>query len=713
MKKGGQIAFGIHSPAIGRFPISDGSFDDEIHGFFRDSRGLLDSTLRMMPLIPSEYRSNPTGQPAALTEGVIAIIPWLRFGDVPEILILTKGETQGVWRFTPWTRASGTTTPAITAVLGYTTRGSYNVKWSGKQVVPASGIPVINGVIFTFGDASGVWFWDGERVKPLGFSMIPDAPVAWGPQRSGTSPNGGGFTVRGRIGTTEGSWTTDASLTVGGIDEGEWRYARVLQTFEGGCSAPSAESGSVTTQAALANPDADPADDPTPMEDLLRAFRVQITQGPPDTARNILLRTANLKRLPEGDRGEMHFHSVIGHNAQDIDLIDTIPDGELGDVWDGHEAQPVGVYFLLEFDGCLWQCRTDGAPARMWHSERTANGPRYDSIPRGGYLDVLPSTGPITAALAVPWSGSSGPPVCLVFKETSVAYLTGGYPVYSVGTMHPGAGCAGHRLVQASPDGSIIWYGRGTFWRYRMDTGIKDIGDPLRRKLLKVNASQAVFGQSWVNPLRAEVVFVLPVDGLPQPTMQFVWDADLQTWLGTRSDLSITAAAFCFSDLLLIGGSYGGTTTLFVYGRGYTGWTFTSPTWTLATGWRSPSEGPDISKMHTLTDLLLVCEDRCDETATASIYTDWNGDTAETSATIEQKTPGQTDIPYYGTAVFDTAVWRTRRPFLQRAPTGGQQAIVAMIKVVGTAPFAMFTAYSVGTPEVTGPGAQVPQADQG
>ena len=694
---------------LGRGPVGDGSTLEEVHGFRRDDRGLLEAKFRVLPLIPSAWRS-PAAQPAAFADGVNAIIYWRRWGAQPELLFLTGSRTSAVWRYAPWTRAAGIGfNPGLEAVNIYNDTTASNLTAGIRSLNPPTYVTLADYVVFSLGDGGATWMWDGFRLLPLGFDGMPGTPQAKGPAPSSsagtsTTNNSGGFSVYGRIGDTDGSWLDDAGTqaTVGGLKSGKWRYACVFKHVDGSYSPVSATSAPIGMVQQVS--------DGTNFYNLTRRFWVQTPTGPSQTAGIVLLRTMNLDGA--GADGVLRFHSYIPHNEGPVDLLDDLPDGELGPIWQERESEPVAVACLALFDGGLWRCGTLANPSRCWWSERTSVGPLYGSILQGHWLDVYPTTGAIVAVVAAPWKTDSGMPFAVVLKSGAAHYVTGSYPEYTAGTLHGTAGCYGPRLALVCPDGAIIWMGSGTVWRYAADTGVVDIGAPIRRKLARINVNRANFGVAWIDARSGEAVFALPVDDNRIATYQFIWDFELGGWR-TRSEMRITAACSLPGDLVLLAGTVDSTTGVFGYNRASPVFNHASPVWELRSAWVPQMPGGDMHRDSNFWIALVVCEERGSGTNYARIYSDWDGDNAVGGASnglvVPAAHPTNSSIPYYGTAVYDTAVWRTPRNYRVPIPSDGTSSNVIQVKISGTLPFAAWALHGFGLPALaSGGGRAVP-----
>lgn len=720
--KGKTIGF---AKVMGELPISNGTLAYEIMNFTSSDTGFLENKFKILPLIPNEWNLDEKNfkdfQPPEFNR-VLAMKYMKWDGESPELLFLT---TSGVFLFVPGNRTGaipyGSSGAGDTSSNGLIEQFQFTKDNAQRSVVPQSSVmyppqmeTVGNRVYFTYCDGGGAYVWDGVQVRQFGYTMAPSAPSVLGPTPTTTWSNDGGFSDGGRIGTLNYNLTSidssGVSVTTGGLEAGLWFYWVVFESQDGAYSEASERGGRTTIQYHVAKAGSDYAK--YGISFLRRRFWVQdLPKGPPGTVARIILRTMNLNSLPAGASAEPRFLHRIPNNTSE-EYMDDIPDSELGGVWGDRRSVPVGFYFMKFFSGSMFLMATEQYPARVWWSEQ---GIGTDALPESfmadHWRDVFPETGKITGSLSVSIGGSKA---LLIFKEAATHVVSGAYPQpgtsgWEFGTISTIAGCAGPNLSQSAPDGSIIWYGNGTFWL--LSPGEKgfsspvDIGLAVRKRLSKINPDKERFGSSWINKKNKEITFVLPYKDSSAPDLQFVWDYQNRGWR-LRQDLLIDAVELV-GDMTLISGSWKGrvgntgfntgtllsestettpTNTVWVYQKGSPNYDVGSElTSTYTTGWMNFTDfGPEFHVTHHTVDSVFILEERSARKAIISTYSDWNfDDKVSSDLEIALIHPENNNIQVYdGTddkepevsngesSLFssDTAVYRDIRTYTHRLP---------------------------------------------
>ena len=722
---------------IDESPYSDGSTALEVLNWRKNEDGILETFFRLLPLVhPTVLVGEATTDVAdafSQDTGCKAIV-YVEFdGGVPEILFLCGS---GVFRYTPWDGSTGINGHLTEQFYFEPDNTTHSVVPPARTYFPPQTEVIGERVYFTYCDGGGAWVWDGSRLRTFGYTHKPSAPFVNGPSTIvvpagfGAFANLGGLSLRGRIGTIEVDWVRPEGvgneIAVGGMDNGEWHYYALFEGVDGNYSATSDRGGMAVVNLQYCSSEQSP-------DDLKRRFRVyDIPTGPPGTAARILLRTPNLRRLPPGSSGAPQFLHRLPGDVSD-QWIDDIPDGELGAVWMNRMATPKGFYLLRGFGGSLFLARTEANPARVWWSEQTSiNGPTPESILEGAWMDVFPNTGGITCLYEVN-AGTADPSraTMLVGKERATHFISGQYPDWQVGTLHNRAGVEGPNLIQTCNDGSTIWYGSRTFWRLSPEGGVVDIGEPIRKRLRRVNQSMAKMGVSFTDRGSQDIHFVLPVDDQTSPNYHFIWDPIHGGWRA-GDWMTVVATADICGGLTLVAGQYDGSDNVYIWGRGSAQWR--TPTNSelyeglgqavYQSGWVPMATGPAMHGAWNLNQLILVGEERSEDAITITTYSNWDGTnpTASTdSVSAQAHHPEDDDIPYYNTtdvsgtapddpAVLGTDIYRTRRPFTVNVPLNLPSIEVSSVKLtVPAGTWFGLISMAIYGPQVAPPGARTPK----
>lgn len=701
-------------------PYSDGTTALLIENWALDEQDYLESTYRIMPLIPDEWKSSPS-QPGPFTtsenigsdlqSGVIGL-QYAEFDNAPEILFLTYS---GVFRFTPWARNSSSVDKGITEQYRYgVNTAKSSVKPQGKIQYPPQMVSMNNRIYFTFCDGGQAYVWDRIKIRPFGLTMTPSAPNADGPRDTTSVINGGGFTARGRIGTTISELFHNGTdgASQGAIDDGEYAYAVAYENADGAYSATSPLGGHVTISFKRA--------DPEDLKKTMHLFKVkEIPVGTDEVKARILLRTRNLKRLPSGDDGNVRFLHRIPNNVA-TEYIDNVPDGELGPAWQSREPMPTGFYFLAPHGGSLWMMRTDANPSRIWWSEQSISGPMPESIMQSHWTDLFPDTGAITGVVSATL-GSVGPAL-LVFKKSAVHYISGQYDQWQYGTLHHMAGCAGPSLAQVLPDSSVLWYGNGTFWLFGPNGVVQDVGGNIRKRLQRINNVAAHMGHSWVDMEHREAVFILPFDDSNVPNVQFVWDY-IEQGFRLQTGFNVTGGSTYLPDsnTVLVAGTYQSGTgsfakdlkSVFALNRQFPA--INNPrndrTSTYKSGWMSFGQGPRRTATFRAAQLVLTSEEKSSGSVNIKMFQDWNLD-ADTSPVVTNALhpESSTSIATYGSATYGTDVWRSYRTYTEKVSVDLPSESHHSIHIETTAPYSLYNV-DVWGPKMAGSGGRNPTND--
>mgnify|MGYP003654690064 CR=1 FL=1 len=361
-----------------------------------------------------------------------------------------------------------------------------------------------------------------------------------------------------------------------------------------------------------------------------------------------------------------------------------------------------------------------------------------EGVLSGHYLDVFPATGAITGSIPITVKTASGRGSnLLIFKEAAVHFLSGQYPDWGMGTLHNEAGLAGPSLVQSTPDDNIVWYGNNTFWLLDSAKGnVIDVGQTMRESLSRVNRSAAGKGVSWIRPDTKEVVFSLPMDDSEVPNMLFVWDYRFGGFR-MRDNLTVKAATTLKKEgiTLLSGtvsiidkGGVGDATNVWIENRGYPAYVVSPPTAVFSSGWVSmtsletandnyyaasmrmrDSLGTSVHASSNVNDLIVLMREENSGSASVSTYQDWDRDNAVDADSLSLSHPEQLEeIPFYGSASYNSDLYRDRRTYQNRTALGIASSSVFQVKISTESPMSILSVDVYG-PTVSLPGGRTPQ----
>ena len=263
------------------------------------------------------------------------------------------------------------------------------------------------------------------------------------------------------------------------------------------------------------------------------------------------------------------------------------------------------------------------------------------------------------------------------------------------------------------PNGAVLMYGASTFWLLDEKGVVHDVGGPIRKLLRRVNPMAANMGTSFVDEVKGQAHFVLPVDDSQRPNHTFIWDYNNNGWRRRNDQIVDAALAINGGQFVLIAGTHNAIRTVYVLGRRYSAWTYPAVTATYRTGWCTLDQSdlpPHLGSTWRITDLLVVGEERSSGTAAVKVYEEWALSQAVTDDLIPAAHPEHAGIPYYGTATYGVAGtnYRTHRYYHQRAPADEHTTGVFQVEVEATAAFALLGIDAYGA-AVSGPTNRAPE----
>lgn len=387
------------------------------------------------------------------------------------------------------------------------------------------------------------YFYDGEVVAPLGFAEVPGPPSSRGP-RDSSDYNGvlaryvtldandvaysfSGRNLHGEMGTcrlgtvnNEAVYAFDAgagnsSNELGAVlEDGEWRAAVQFVDYWGNLSAVSPASSPVAvSKVDNLTETRDYATGPDSIKrEKVQVLWTNIDPGPPHTIARNLYRTRDQRHTsmpgmfwvpPNAAASPLTFATLHDNTSQLFP--DNTPDAWLLD--EALDLVPVPVFKLcaLAF-GRLWVANFQTDPGAVRCSEPNL----YGTFQRQYLWRPDPGGNEITGLAGM----SSG---LLVFTRTSVSVVveldTEGSR-YGVRSLSSTIGCEAPDSIQVLLDGSVVWFGRGGFYRLVPGQGISRISQTIEeRHIRRVNWVRAKGAVSLTVPKTGVYRCWIPVDG--------------------------------------------------------------------------------------------------------------------------------------------------------------------------------------------------------
>lgn len=438
-----------------------------------------------------------------------------------------------------------------------------------------------NGIVVV-PQGSRAYFYDGDKLVPLGFSELPSAPMPRGPQDSSGSvqtntanPDGaetatnatgqgvndtsyahdGTFFVDTdklesgmtygfgtcNLGTTSGvsgsvsSMATDVfsalSSNSGWLEAGEWKCRVQLVDEYGNLSALSSPSEVLRISRQPANARKKASGLPsTDVLDIRRKFNPDflmkqiawagVSKGPDHCVGRILYRTKDL--LNSGDTG---YYEITPNAVPTATAFATMPDNVTTIYPDNTSdaalaVPPIEVAPVPQFSLCRM------AFGRLWIANvpgapgliRPSLPGRWGTFPVGLELFPDPKGGEITGM----WRTNKG---LIVFTSDSV-FLVGPSDDglrFVAAPVSSGAGCAAPNSIQTLPDGRVIWLGFDNFYTYD-GVNVAPVGDQLRRTFRKVTTSRLAQACSIQDPRTREYRCWVSTNGSTENDTCLIYD---------------------------------------------------------------------------------------------------------------------------------------------------------------------------------------------
>lgn len=381
--------------------------------------------------------------------------------------------------------------------------------------------------LYILSPVDGLERWDGRRRYPVGFSQPAPAPRVAGSEQGFDYPDRAGGEYASGYGTAGfndrlkqrgvGAFATSTN--------DQWLYGYALQ---------------------LVN---DLGQESPPSQVVWAAGRNETGEGKrmvrllaPRVGRNIrqvrVLRTINLIGAVEVDSGATLYHHSVWPFAGGFDLLDTVPDSDLGEAVDRDETGvvPVGARALAFWQSSSWLAGMPDDPTALRYSSPlfVEQFPEFNRLPVGSA-----ATGPIVGLLP---HGRT----LLVFKRGGV-YAVKGSPDtgYRVDPITELRGAGGPHCYQVIPDqGLICWDDHGPYLLQGtldddMTTRVVPLDAPIRRTLRRVGSLVQQIRSAY-DPEHHEVWFAVPEGGYPYPRLGLVYHTLIGQW-SLRTDYEIGA----------------------------------------------------------------------------------------------------------------------------------------------------------------------------
>jgi hypothetical protein len=227
-----------------------------------------------------------------------------------------------------------------------------------------------------------------------------------------------------------------------------------------------------------------------------------ISKGPPGTIGRIVYCSRDLKHSGDVKLYEIPAQMAGGYDAFATimdNVVDTlpynVPEGWLG----GNPIDPVPV---PEFRVGAW------SGTRLWIGGILGNPSDFMwSVPLlpGTFLKHARYRAPSGRATAV-YSTSAG---TFLFTESSLTIATESGDQMSFSNPTTPRGTVAPDSVAQQPNGSLIWFGGDSFYRWD-GTKVEDIGLPIRDRLKRANSARMVQAFAEVNPRTGDYICVVP-----------------------------------------------------------------------------------------------------------------------------------------------------------------------------------------------------------
>tara|TARA_R100000700_G_scaffold41111_2_gene59805 strand:+ start:11484 stop:13841 length:2358 start_codon:yes stop_codon:yes gene_type:complete len=409
------------------------------------------------------------------------------------------------------------------------------------------------GVLIVPQNYQRAFFYDGEKVLPLGYDRPPSPPIPNGPKSENggegtdeTKINNKGFAVSrmpagytmnwrygyGRIGTIAPSIDIDEGNY---LLDGKWQYAVQWIDAFGNMSPVSNRSNSVKVDRQLAP---DTSSGLHGSDRLKKWFNVSgIASGRKGTVGRILYRTRDIE-----NSGTMKLFQVPGNvGFGTFGLFATLPDNRTTSFVDNN----ADGFLVLEEEDLLsvpnfQLCRV--AFGRMFIGNlREEPGAimyslpnKFGTFPRVGKMYPDPSGGEITGL----WAGSKG---LLVFTQSSMFLVmpNDSGEGFKTQPLNQSVGCVAPSSLANLPDNSTMWLGREGFYRGSSDGSVSLVSTPIDRTINKINWGYAKGACAIYDSHSKEYRCWVPINGNTENNLCLIFDGE--NWRTRRTEKAVAA----------------------------------------------------------------------------------------------------------------------------------------------------------------------------
>lgn len=472
----------------------------------------------------------------------------LKAGARDILLLHTGGQ---IWEFRPWSRSwyplVGPAS-ATNAYLKWKPPSDDIDQWPTQFCTTPTGVVIVP-------QGGRAYFYDGEKIAPLGFDQAPGAPTGLGPESSQDEYDGSNFSsgvndtgfsrhrLRGRPGAGEdtfkfgriGTVTTNSNiefldankdvpgLSAGVLLNGRWRCRSSYVDNWGNRSPLSPESNDITFDRQPSTAWVATASAWIGQESVCKFIAWDgISTGPPHAIGRDLWRTKDLEnsgtswyfKVPGDAQSTASFATIADR------IVETFPDN-VPDAWLVEEAPrivPVPNFKLCELAfGRLWIANTRHQPGMLRPSEVGFWGEFHEGLER--FPD--PQGAEITALHA----HERG---LLVFTDSSTFLITPNDrgDDFVQATLSTTAGCVAPNSIVTLRNGAVVWLGRDGFYGWDGASQPVFMWDQQRELAKRLNRGRYARSSACFNIETGNYECWAPVDGSQFPNVRFKFDGE-------------------------------------------------------------------------------------------------------------------------------------------------------------------------------------------